>query len=330
MPRLKRWLVLLHLLAALSYWILSPTATRDGEEEKLPIYQGIHQTPHYRCEPWPEFNDWHPPPSNDRKVAFVGDSVAFQMGRLWAEVMDGGPKRILAESSQVRLEVYDHTLIYRVTKMLTQSTENVTWSDWTGGGWFRSELESAGGQPWDVVVWRIPHPWVSFRHITLDAIQESIATLRETLQVSQVILVTIPFSNNIENAFQWKKLQKTNDLIRSIEGVQVLELDRLVDSFLEWNARRIGLIGEHWRFEQILSSTPSRRAKKQLVHPVALVCDSLPDQQDNNCPRNRFTVDGMHWCMETIGGRLVAALSCLMMERRTTTPTCNDVYMRWS
>jgi hypothetical protein len=46
---------------------------------------------------------------------------------------------------------------------------------------------------------------------------------------------------------------------------------------------------------------------------IAMICTN-PDVQvgDCSCRRNQLSIDGMHWCMESVGGRSLAAMACLL------------------
>jgi hypothetical protein len=45
---------------------------------------------------------------------------------------------------------------------------------------------------------------------------------------------------------------------------------------------------------------------------TAQLCSTRVPVGSSTCERNSISLDGMHWCMETIGGRVFAATSCLL------------------
>jgi hypothetical protein len=78
---------------------------------------------------------------------------------------------------------------------------------------------------------------------------------------------------------------------------------------------------------------------------IAQLCSTRVPVGSSTCEGNSISVDGMHWCLETIGGRLFAGTSCLLAcafnnetkdgSTNSATPTairqceqrCNDAFM---
>jgi hypothetical protein len=100
---------------------------------------------------------------------------------------------------------------------------------------------------------------------------------------------------------------------KGLTGVdQVLFLDwgRLSDLLTEWNARLIGYD----------TSNPSSYLLENLAccstngytRSIAQICSEKVPVGEDSCVGNSLTVDGLHPCMETLGGRLSAGVSCLI------------------
>lgn len=45
---------------------------------------------------------------------------------------------------------------------------------------------------------------------------------------------------------------------------------------------------------------------------LAMSCINKVSPGECKCIRNMISYDGMHWCMESMGGRIVAEIACLL------------------
>lgn len=129
-----------------------------------------------------------------------------------------------------------------------------------------------------------------------------------------------------------QQLEEKNQMIRRLIQnwdhptlrLFVLDFGSWIDRIMEWNAYHIGMIKTipNWN---IIS--PTQNQKKFTLQrldcakyppSVAVACATLPNSNSNNnnrcttCIRNRLSIDGMHWCMESIAGRVLATTACLI------------------
>jgi hypothetical protein len=101
-----------------------------------------------------------------------------------------------------------------------------------------------------------------------------------------------------------------------------------MDLVTEWNARHMGMITTP-TLDDMADPIGNNFKKKNFTlqrlgcgkYPpyVAMVRATIPSNINHNddrcshtCIRNRLSIDGMHWCMESIGGRVTAATACLI------------------
>ena len=121
-----------------------------------------------------------------------------------------------------------------------------------------------------------------------------------------------------------------------------------------WNAKLLGLADDTSNsFDEIFTKFRLGiiRPGEFMSSSEAQVCskrlndrDRANPRNDTDCVRNMISNDGMHWCMETIGGRLNAGIACLLgciynpVDKSDTSSStaedielcaqsCNDKYM---
>jgi hypothetical protein len=107
----------------------------------------------------------------------------------------------------------------------------------------------------------------------------------------------------------------------------LLDFGGWIDKLVDLNARQLGMIDtKDYKLDRLgcLKYPPS----------VATACATLTNRTECTCIRNMISIDGMHWCMESLGGRITAAMACLL--RCSLTPKnqhvqcaqrCNDEFM---
>lgn len=217
----------------------------------------------------------------------------------------------------------------------------------------------------DVMIFRIPNGWLRFEEITQQSLQESIQLAHELFGVTKVILVDLPFNNNVLTEQDWMDRQTNNQMIQQmaqtyhhnndnnntggVRDVVVLQFARWTDLLMEFNARRIGLIPATEPARNKSYALARLGCRKKFPLSIAQGCAEYVTAGQCRCRRNRISHDGMHWCLETLGGRFVAGvacmLSCLYDDRPTTSSRkdsddhhrrrllrqcekgCNDQYM---
>jgi hypothetical protein len=267
---------------------------------------------------------------------------------------------------------------WRITGMLTKSGENMPLPNNSGGGWVREdatallnhslsmesnvELEHASPSrttsttnrtmgSFDCMVFRIPHGWIRLSQITQESLKQTVQLAHELFGVSTIVFVSMPFVNNVQTMQDLDDLKKANTVLREfalgwnsqntsttltggVQQVLVLEFGRLMDDLMEINARQMeyDTSNQNYTMEKLHSG--------KFPMSIPLVCGQRVETGTSQCGRNSVSLDGMHWCMESIGGRVFAGLSCLLgcaHNFPTDTPPpstdiqcerrCNDQFM---
>jgi hypothetical protein len=111
-------------------------------------------------------------------------------------------------------------------------------------------------------------------------------------------------------------------------------------TLMEWNARLMGMdtSSANYTLETLRNLEGSKKDRLLFDRSIAQVCGKRVPDQTAKCEPNGFSMDGIHWCMESVGGRFVAAISCLLgcvynqnNESSTTIEacerSCNEQFM---
>lgn len=280
-------------------------------------------------------------------VLVMGDSVGIQFGQLLEEAVGAqeSSRKIIHESWPGHDGVTISTTKgggaianYRITGMFLAEGEGKPLPNAEGGGWNRSHVQQLLSHPhimatydnnrasaspsFDVMIFRIPHGWLKFGEITEVGLHETMQMAHDLFGVRKVILIDIPHTNNVKSIQDLVDRQRTNLMLQNVaaayprqqEGVDevvVLEFARWTDHLMEYNARVIGVIPS----DQVVSNKSyvldRLGCRKKFPLSIAQGCAEFAKAGDCGCRRNRIAEDGIHWCMESIGGRLVAGIACL-------------------
>ena len=288
----------------------------------------------------------------------MGDSVGIQFGQLLEEAL--GAK----ESSRTLIHEawvgHDGVTIsstagggalanYRITGMFLAEGEGKPLPNAYGGGWNRSHVDqllrhphlnrqsyrsshtlSSGASSFDVMIFRIPHGWLTFADITENTLHETMQMAYDIFGIRKVILIDIPHTNNVMTIQDLEDRLRTNLLLQEIaatyprhrnhptnggEGVEevvVLKFARWTDHLMEYNARVIGLIPSDQVVANKSYTLDRLGCRRKFPLSIAQGCAEFAKAGDCKCRRNRIAEDGIHWCLESIGGRLVAGIACLL------------------
>jgi hypothetical protein len=266
---------------------------------------------------------------------------------------------------------------WRLTGLLSHRRENKPLPNARGGGWVRSDVhnlmahiynattndqgeeeleEPKAVESFDVMVIQIPQGWMTLDQISEEALNETVHLAHELFGVSSIVFISLPFINNVLTMEDLRLLNEKNTLIRDfvrkweksvdagsgVEHLLLLEFGDFVDSLMEWNARLMGFDTSVANFKM---EALSCRAGSGFNQSIAQVCSTRVPVGSSTCEKNSISFDGMHWCMETIGGRVFAGTSCLLAcafnnetrdDSTTSTTTtairqcekrCNDDFM---
>lgn len=182
-----------------------------------------------------------------------------------------------------------------------------------------SEDRDAGRNKFHAMLFRIPHGWIDLNEITEQRLNETVEVARDLFGVDTIIFTTVPFSNNIEGVGNFRRMSDTNAMIRRFcrkcsgdVRVLMLEIDSLMRALMEDNARGMGY--DSAANDTYWADRVARVPDRQHPGSVAQVCGERPlTFPSDYCPvRSSFSEDGMHYCMNQIGGRLIAAVACLL------------------
>jgi hypothetical protein len=181
----------------------------------------------------------------------------------------------------------------------------------------------------DVLVQRITFPWTPLDHITHESLERNTRRASEVFGMHTLVYVNFYFCNNVVDPIMHllfrDKLQLVRDYARTyvpapdapLRRILLLDMDRLVDLFNEDNARRIGYDPDHEPFDRWMMShyrgPPDVEEGASATHRDyhAQVCGAPTPDHALSCPTNPNFVDGMHFCPETMGGRIGSGLACL-------------------
>ena len=113
-----------------------------------------------------------------------------------------------------------------------------------------------------------------------------------------------------------QQLAEANQMIREfvktwdnpdIPNILLMDFGGWIDKLIDTNARLMGM-------DQTASNYTLERLGcfKKYPPSVAQVCSTLERRSECSCVRNMMSIDGMHWCMESLGGRIMAGTACLV------------------
>jgi hypothetical protein len=194
----------------------------------------------------------------------------------------------------------------------------------------------------DSLIFRIPHGWITQAQVTRHDVLETIALAHELLGVRTVVFVSMPFISNVQTLQDVADLERANANLRTwvdeynakhtntetrtsaghagVERVMILEFGHLMDELLALNARLMGYDtndSKQYTMDRLAnawnSSIPFVCGER--VSAVTAVGSSTHETtlvRPTTCATNRLTYDGIHWCMESISGRVLAGLACLL------------------
>jgi len=253
---------------------------------------------------------------------------------------------------------------WRCTGLLQYGGENMPLPNSGGGGWVRSDAgellqheyqDQVTGtyktvSSFDAMIMRIPHGWIGLEEITAKSLNESVYLAHELFGVKTIVMISLPLVNNVQTLDQYLILQEKNNMIRlfsqnwpkgngGVDWILTLEFGRFIDLLIAWNGKIMGMNTTLPPSEWLFAYTCCTHG--WLRRHIALVCSDFVPNNSSECIQNMISLDGMHWCMESIAGRLNAALACLLScvydysgeepidasHVRACERNCNDDYM---
>ena len=108
-------------------------------------------------------------------------------------------------------------------------------------------------QRFDVMLFRIPHGWLTLDEITQETLVETIEMAHKVFGVRTIIVMTLYLNNNVKTMEDLNQMHRVNDMIRNvignwqdyiepntIEHALLLEFGRWTDQLTELNAKLAG------------------------------------------------------------------------------------------
>ena len=304
--------------------------------------------------------------SSDLKILLVGDSVMAQLAEAFDEMIGG-------EELQSRKVIWESwpgheggtavgptrgggvSAFWRMTGLLSMSMKGKAPANANGGGWSDVEIGNLLGheypihptkngvetmakvEAFDVVVFRVMHGWMLPHEITHDRLVEAIELSYELLGAKTVVLMNIPFTNNVKTtnygavqkinsdildiANNWHLRYKDGDDGKGVRHVLVQDYAAFYNHVIWSNARHIGYNvslpltasqkifedeGKTFLFDRLFDGG-------EFSPSISMVCANR-DLMNNKsmCDRNILWMDGMHICPETMAARYGASVACLL------------------
>jgi len=303
--------------------------------------------------------------STDLKVLFMGDSVSIQNSQTFEEAVGGNESNHTVlrfawgtvEGLHLNTNIRGGGVVagWRITALLQAARrQEKPFANVPGGHWIGSDVDKLLSQPYhnsknattigsfDALILRIPHGWMSLDQITREGLQEAIELAHSLFGVQNVIILTLPFINNIQNPGDLAALRATNAMIQDfarayssknntgVDQVLTLEFGRLGDAVIALNAEQMGYntTNNDYLFDQCCPVEGLKRS-------IANVCAERASSGSRSCPGNMITRDGMHFCTESFNGRITAGVSCLLSciydgsdsDTPACAQNCNDSFM---
>jgi len=188
----------------------------------------------------------------------------------------------------------------------------------------------------DTFIFQFPSGHVDMAKLEVQNLVDVVQAASKLFNAKSVLFLTIAWNNNIpSNKVQlWKEKnelirmfaanytkqqqQQTSSSTRTVETVQVLDFATLSTNLIEANSKALGLdldlsATNNDNDTDTTTRTYTLRLSSRWKNLVAHACGSMPFVDDTKgCLPNAFSVDGMHWCPETVHGRLNAGLVCIL------------------
>jgi len=200
------------------------------------------------------------------------------------------------------------------------------------------------------MIFQISIDWMKFEDVTNETLFETVMLAHELFSVKTIIFTTVSFTNNVKDVQGYLQMDQVNKLIRTfcfewneikanktgVQNVMAIELGGLNKILLEENAKHLGYdISNKTYITERLGNFP----KAQHAASIAQVCAERVTPNGANCVLNKLSLDGKNLCMKTYGGRIFAAIACLVgciynknsieqHERNQCSSSCNDQFMR--
>mmetsp|Transcript_24286 Transcript_24286/g.26084 ORF Transcript_24286/g.26084 Transcript_24286/m.26084 type:complete len:544 (-) Transcript_24286:3431-5062(-) len=186
----------------------------------------------------------------------------------------------------------------------------------TAAGTKTTKSTTATVESFDAMIFRIPHGWLPLKLITRERLEASLLLARELFGINTTIVQTLPLNNNVKSMEDLIELSETNLMIRDLveaswknkelPDLLLMDFGGWTDKLTNLNARLAGMN------QTAANYTLERLGCARFPPSIAMSCVHQVNKGSCTCTRNMLSIDGMHWCMETLGGRIIAMFACLL------------------
>jgi len=194
----------------------------------------------------------------------------------------------------------------------------------------------------DVLIFHLPSGHVRPNQVSFTTLNNIVSLSAELFQCTSVIFINFSLTSNINSDNLIDEWESANECVHSfckkynsthsqssVNQVEFLDFAKLSKKLITANGDNLGI-----PVNEIFSSRLDNRKWRNLI---AHVCGEIPFPNNRKgCSPNMLTVDGTHWCPETIHGRLDAGLACILgciYNKKQTIPSlscseqCNERFM---
>ena len=171
----------------------------------------------------------------------------------------------------------------------------------------------------DVMVFHMPSGHIQIEDVTEAALAEIVAVASELFECSAVIFVNFAwYSSGALDDERKILLEQRNEVVRtfardyaktensttSVRDVEFLDFATYSKFLIEANGAGLGIPPN--------KTYSLRLAESRFKHVVAFACGEISLPVGKFCRPNMFSADRMHWCPETVHGRLTAGQACIL------------------
>jgi hypothetical protein len=278
-------------------------------------------------------------------ILVMGDSVALQFGS-WLQTAGGATNKTVLVNLNWRqngtadglaiapVEGGGSVAYWRIIGFWEKAFTRTPLPN-LGRGWRKSWVRvlhnsyPTQGDKCNVLIFRLSHPWLSSGEVNEGRLNETLEVARSYLgQELIVIFQTAPFNNNVVTSEDLINFRVMNGVVRSFvtklntSDVLLSDIELYMDSVIEWNAKQLGM--DTTNSTSYLLERLAQGPRLLFTQHIAHVCSERVPRNRRRCRHNMLSIDGMHFCMESLGSRMFANSACLIQCAYNTSQFVRD------